>query len=93
MDCRYYPTRKRLMRYFESVLVTTGMLIVALIFMICSLNLQVENDEKNVSRVSTATRPHRISPVFFCRYCRYVLVHAHQLFQRRYTRVFFSFSF
>ncbi|CAM9171897.1 unnamed protein product [Scytosiphon promiscuus] len=37
---RYYPTRKRLMRYFESVVVTTGMLIVALVFMICSLNLQ-----------------------------------------------------
>lgn len=37
---RYYPTRKRLLRYCESVVVTTGMLVVALVFMICSLNLQ-----------------------------------------------------
>lgn len=43
MERRYYPTRKRLMRYFESVVVTTGMLIVALVFMICSLNLQVRD--------------------------------------------------
>ncbi|CAM9401930.1 unnamed protein product, partial [Laminaria digitata] len=37
---RYYPTRKRLLRYCESVLVTGAMLAVALLFMICSLNLQ-----------------------------------------------------
>ncbi|CBJ25617.1 conserved unknown protein [Ectocarpus siliculosus] len=37
---RYYPTHKRLMRYCESVVVTTAMLLVALVFMICSLNLQ-----------------------------------------------------
>ena len=39
---RYYPTRKRLVRYCESVLVTGAMLAVALLFMICSLNLQVK---------------------------------------------------
>ncbi|CAN0380365.1 unnamed protein product [Ascophyllum nodosum] len=37
---RYYPTRCRLMRYCESFVVTSAMLAVALVFMICSLNLQ-----------------------------------------------------
>lgn len=38
---RYYPTSKRLIRYCESAVVTGAMLIVALVFMIFSLNLQV----------------------------------------------------
>lgn len=50
---RYYPTHKRLMRYCESVVVTTVMLLVALVFMICSLNLQVREDEKHEINSST----------------------------------------
>lgn len=69
LNCRYYPKRKRLMRYFESVVVTTGMLIVALIFMICSLNLQVGGDNKEKKKpppmYRTASRLHRTSPASY----------------------------
>lgn len=47
-QCRYYPTRKRLLRYWESVMVTGAMLAVALLFMICSLNLQVKATSSSI---------------------------------------------